>query len=135
MASVVYIASVLEALRGQINFESDKFGAMLVTSGYEPDRMHARRSEIVEFEAKGEGYKAGGVPAQISLDLADGSVRMLLGGIVLKQASVGARYAVYFKMNGGEPEDDEVIACIDFDHDVVSTNGRYSVSDSVLRFA
>jgi hypothetical protein len=120
---------------GRINFESDQFGVVLLTSEYQPDkRAHTTRADVEAFEVVGQGYRAGGQITDISvgLDDQDGLV-ITLGANRWLKASIRAGYAAYYRRGGGDAGEDELIAVIDFGEDVASTNATFSTSESVLR--
>lgn len=132
MASFIYNSCLRDTFRGRINFETDAFRMLLVTAAYHPDKDgHSRRSDI-EGEAEGQGYTPGGVSADIRVGMVDDALTLGLGSVKLSAASVAARYAVYF-VDRGSPEDDELVALIDFGGDVTSTNGDYSVTTSQMK--
>jgi hypothetical protein len=132
MPSVIYNSALYDAWTGRIAFESDTFAVMLLNKDYTPDRRnHRRRSDVVDFEVEGQGYRSGGQRVSVAIDLGeDDTVDVLLGGGRWTQATLNARYALYYKVNGDEPEADELVACIDFASDIISTNGIFSLSES-----
>jgi hypothetical protein len=63
MASLIYDNALLNEAKGLIDFDSDTFKVMLVTSSYTPDKAnHAYRSSVTN-EVVGTGYTAGGASA------------------------------------------------------------------------
>lgn len=133
MASLIYSSSYFDALRGGINFETDIFGLMLVDASYKADRsLHTRRSDV-KGEIKGDGYSAGGVVTKVAMKREGDLISIALGGITLKDATVTARGAVYFKRRGGDASGEELVAHVDFGRDVTSTNGDFVVDPSSIR--
>ncbi len=131
MASLIYSHCLLDAMRGLMNFESDNFSVMLVSGDYVPDRFHTKRSEVYP-EASGKGYSQ--QRTSVALDmLNDGAINISLGGVRWKNASVTARYAVYFRDFGGDAADDDLVACIDFGENVTSTHAPFALGDSLLQ--
>ena len=136
MSSFVYDSALEDQARGNIDFGSDMFKAMLVGKDYIPNRrLHSRRIDVFG-EAEGEGYDAGGVltSVTISRDSGSGMLNIELGGLELPEATISAKGAVYYKSRGGKPAQDELIAYIDFDGLVSSLRGRWSLSESVVQF-
>lgn len=132
MPSTIYSSAMLGIVNGTVAFGADSFGVMLLDSDYIPDRAsHRRRADVQDFEVSGAGYRATDVAIAISMDEPD-AVTIILGAGRWNRATINARYAAYYKRNGGAPEDDELIACIDFGRDVISTNGTFALSESRL---
>jgi hypothetical protein len=135
MASIIYNSCLDDEARGNINFASDTFKAMLVTSAYTPDKdTHTKRSNVTN-EVAGTGYVAGGAAATVTVtkDTTNDRIDISLGGISFNSATITARAAVYYKSRGGLASADELVAYIDFGSDIVSTNGTWSLSASTLR--
>jgi hypothetical protein len=132
MASFIFNSCLRDTFRGKIDFDSDSFKVLLVTSVYRPDKdQHSRRSDI-EGESDGQGYVLGGLQASVGVSMIDDILTLSLGSVKLPAATVTARYALYF-VDRGAAEDDELIALIDFGGDVSSHNGEWSLSASSLR--
>ncbi len=133
MPSVIYNSCLLDAFRGQLNFETDRFFVLLLTSDYVVSKSHSRRSDLTR-EVVGQGYKEGGAKASVAVYAGnEDTVEVSLGGARWTAATITARYAAYYRNNGGLASDDELIAVIDFIRDVTSTNGIFSLSESTLR--
>jgi len=135
MASLIYNSCLDDVERNNINFASDTFKVMLVTSAYTADKdAHTKRSDITN-EVSGTGYTAGGAAATVTVtkDLANDRIDTSLGGISLSSATVTARGAVYYKARGGASSADNLVAYIDFGSDITSTNGTWALTASTLR--
>ncbi len=135
MASIIYDSCLSDVFSGSIDFESDAFNVMLVTAAYTPNKKtHARRSDVSN-EASGIGYDAGGVLVDVSVnsDVVNDRLDVSLGGMELPDSTVSAKGAVYYKAHGTTPEDDELVAYIDFGEIKSSTTGLFSLTDSTLR--
>lgn len=133
MSSFIYNSCLLNSFRAKIDFESDKFKVLLLTDEYEPQKdEHASRADLIG-EVAGKGYAAGGVAVNVRVSLADDRLVLTLGGWTLPAATVTARYAVYCLDRGGEPDEDALVACIDFGGDVASTNADFQLTASTLR--
>jgi hypothetical protein len=135
MASLIYNSALDDAARALIDFDTDTFWAMLVTSAYTPDKdTHTKRSDVTN-EVTGTGYTAGGQVAVVTVtkDTANDRVDISLGAESWANATLTARGAVYYKRRGGLASADELVAYIDFGGDIVSTAGTFSLSASTLR--
>jgi hypothetical protein len=135
MASVIYNRGLEQLARGTIDFDTDTFRVMLVTSGYTEDKdAHDFRDDVTN-EVSGTGYTAGGatVTVTVTLDTANDRVDISLGGATWPSSTITARKAVYYKSRGGAASADELIAVNDFGSDVVSTGGTFTLNASTLR--
>lgn len=135
MASLIYNSALDDMARGNIDFDTDAFKCMLVTSAYVPDKdAHLKRSSVTN-EVVGAGYSAGGAAATVTVtkDTVNDRIDISLGGISLPSATITARGAVYYKSRGGAATADELVAYIDFGADITSTNGTWSLTASTLR--
>lgn len=130
--SFIYSSAVDDILSGRIAFGTDRFRVMLVGEGYVPRPSHRRRSDV-RGEIIGEGYALGGLDIEIIKRPGPDKVDISLGGALLRESTLDARGAVYFKNNGGSPQDDELIAWIDFGRVVTSLHGDWTLSASTLR--
>jgi hypothetical protein len=135
MASLIFNSALDDMARGAIDFDTDTFKCMLVTSAYVPNKdTHLKRSSVTN-EVVGTGYTAGGAAATVTVtkDTVNDREDITLGGISLAAASITARAAVYYKSRGGASSADELVAYIDFGADIISTNGTWALSASTLR--
>lgn len=135
MSSLIYNNALDNVARGTIDFDTDTFKAMLVTSGYAEDKdAHEFRSDVTN-EVVGSGYTAGGatVTVNVTLDTANDRIDISLGSLSLPTSTITARKAVYYKSRGGLASADELIAVIDFGSDVSSTGGTFDLTASTLR--
>lgn len=135
MANVLFTSVLEDTVRGAVDFDTDTFKCLLVTSGYVPNKdTHTKRSNITN-EVVGTGYMASGVvaPVTVTKDLVNDRVDISLGAASWPNATITARGAVYFKSRGGAATADELVAYIDFVTDVTSTNGTFSLTASTIR--
>src|SRR4051812_16772339 len=136
MASLVYNSALDDALRGNIDFDTDSFRAMLVTSAYTPDKdAHLKRSSVTNEVAASGSYAAGGATATVTVtkDTVNDRIDISLGAVSFTTATITARAAVYYKARGGASSADELVAYIDFGADITSTAGTFSLTASTLR--
>lgn len=60
MASLIYNSAIDDMAKGAIDFDTDTFKVLLVTSSYSPNKdTHTKRSDVTN-EVSGTGYTAGG---------------------------------------------------------------------------
>jgi hypothetical protein len=136
MASLVYNSALDDPMRGNINYASDTFKCMLVTSAYTPDKdTHLKRSSVTNEVAASGSYAAGGGTATVTVtkDTVNDRIDISLGAVSFTTATITARGAVYYKSRGGASSADELVAYIDFGADITSTAGTWSLSASTLR--
>lgn len=135
MASIIYNSALRDEAAGAIDFDTDSFKVMLLSSSYTPSKSHAKRSDLTN-EVTGTGYSSGGVSATVtvgSTNNTDNRVDITLGGVTFSTVSVTARYAAYYKSRGGASSSDELVALIDFGADVVRSAADLVLNASTLR--
>lgn len=134
MASLVYNSAVDDMARGLIDFDTDTFKAMLVTSAYTPNKdTHDKRDDITN-EVTGTGYTAGGTTCAVTVtkDTTNDKVTITLGSVSWSSSTITARGCVYYKSRGGASSADEIVAYNDFGGDVATTGGTFSVAASTI---
>lgn len=135
MTSLIFNSCLYDGATGAIDYDTDLFKVLLVTSGYSPDKDgHTRRSDVTD-EAAGIGYTADGETVSVSAtnDTANDRIDVTLGGASWPLSSITAAGAVYYKSRGGASSNDELVAYIDFGGDITSTGGSLSLTSSTLR--
>jgi hypothetical protein len=136
MASGLYLSCEDDVKRGLIDFDTDTFYGMLVTSAYTFDQdNHTKRSQITNEVAASGGYVAGGFQVTVSVTktAASNQIDVTLGGFVINSATVTARGVAYYKRRGGASTADELVAFNDFGADVVAVNGTFTLNSSTYR--
>lgn len=136
MASLVYNSCLDDAVRGNIDFDTDTFKCMLVSSSYSPDKdTHTKRSDVTNEVGDSGTYAAGGGSATVTVtkDTANDRIDISLGAVSFSGATINAAGAVYYKSRGGLASADELVAYIDFSGNVISTNGTWALTASTLR--
>ncbi len=134
MASLIYNSAIDDMARNNIDFDTDTFKAMLVTSAYIPNKdTHDRRDDVTN-EITGTGYTAGGVTSTVTVtkDTTNDKVTIQFGAISWPASTLTARACVYYKSRGGASSADELVAYNDFGSDVSSTGGTFSIAASVI---
>jgi hypothetical protein len=134
MASLIYNSAIDEMARGDIEFDTDTFKAMLVTSSYTPNKdTHDFRNDVTD-EVTGTGYTAGGVTTActVTKDTANDRVTLQFAAVSWATSTITARALVIYKSRGGASSADELVAYNDFGSDVSSTAGTFSVAASTI---
>jgi len=132
MASLIYNSALFDAVRGPIDFDTDTFFAMLVTSTYTPDKdAHTRRSDVTN-EVVGAGYVSGGSASAATVTdvLASDNLTVAFAPVAWPASTITARAAVIYKSRGGLASADELVAYVDFGADITSTAGTFTVTFS-----
>ena len=135
MASLIYNSAIRDEATGAIDYDTDTFYAMLVTSAYTPDKdVHNRRDDVTN-EVTGAGYTAGGqaVTATVAaVDTANDRVVITFASHNWPTATITARGEVVYKRRGGASSADEVVFYNDFGSDITSTAGTFTVAASTI---
>ena len=134
MASLIFNSCIDDVARGNIDFDTNSFKAMLVTSTYTPNKdTHDRRDDVTN-EVTGTGYTAGGVACvcTVTKDTATDRVTLSFAAVSWASSTITARGLVYYKSRGGASSADELVAYNDFGSDVSSSGGTFSVAASTI---
>lgn len=132
MASLIYNSAVFDAVRGPIDFDTDTFYVMLVTSAYTPNKdTHTRRSDVTN-EVVGAGYTAGGSASAATVTdvTASDNLTVAFAAVAWPTSTITARAAVIYKSRGGLASADELVAYVDFGADITSTVDTFTVTFS-----
>jgi hypothetical protein len=136
MASLIYNSCLDDTVKGSIDFDTDTFKMILVTSSYTAAKTHAKRSDVTN-EVSGTGYTTGGnaAAATCTKDNTNNREDITFSITSWTTATITARAGVIYKSRGGLASADELVAYVDFGTDVTSTAGTFSVTiSSPLRF-
>lgn len=137
MASLIFNSFIRDALTGSIDMDTDTFKVMLTTSGYTENKdTHTKRSDVTN-EVTGTGYVDGGAATTVSVaavDTANDDVEITIGAASWASSTITARKAVIYKSRGGAASADELVAVVDFGADVVSSNGTFTLTASVIKY-
>jgi len=136
MASLIYNSAIYDASIGSIDFDTDTFKMMLVTSSYTAAKTHTKRNAVTN-EVTGTGYTAGGNAAAATVTKDDTNSRVDITFAITSWTSstITARAGVIYKSRGGASSADELVGYVDFGSDISSTAGTFSVTiTSPLRF-
>ena len=132
MASLIYNSCLEDMAKGAIDFDTDTFKLMLVTSAYTANKdTHTKRSNVTN-EASGTGYTAGGatVTATVTKDTTNDRLDVAFSNPSWPSSSITARAGVIYKSRGGADTADELVAYLDFGADATSTAGTFAVTIS-----
>ena len=134
MASLIYNSAVDDMARGAIDFDTDTFKAMLVTSSYTPNKDNHDKRNHVTNEVTGTGYTAGGVTlaCTVAKDTGNDKVTLTFAAHNWTSSTITARAEVVYKSRGGASSADELVYYNDFGTDVSTTGGTFSVAASVI---
>lgn len=135
MASSNFLALTDHLARAGINFATDSFKVLLVSSVPTETNLDvwANRSDI-NNEVTGTGYTAGGVAISLSVGSVDaGNNRLAITPANLApgwtSATITAVGAIIYKSTGNAASD-KLVTFVDFGGTVSSTNGNYAISFS-----
>jgi hypothetical protein len=134
MASLIYNSAIDDMARGAIDWDTDSFKVMLVTSSYTPNKdTHDKRNDVTN-EVTGTGYTAGGVTTActVTKDTANDKVTIVFAAVSWASSTITARGAVYYKSRGGLSSADELVAYNDFGSNITTSNGTFSLAASTL---
>lgn len=134
MASLIFNSCLEDAAKGAIDFDTDTFKTLLVTSSYSPNKdTHDRRDDVTNEVANGNGYTTAGVTTActVAKDTTNDRVTLTFASASWPTSTITARGAVIYKSTGTASAD-PLVAYVDFGGDVVSSGGTFSVSNSVI---
>lgn len=134
MASLIYNSAVDDMARGAIDFDTDTFKVMLVTSAYTPDKdVHDKRDDVTN-EVTGTGYTAGGATTACTVTKVTATDRVTLAfaAATWPSSTITARGAVIYKSRGGASSADNLVCYVDFVSDVSSSAATFSLGSSTI---
>lgn len=134
MASLIYNSAVDDMAKGAIDFDTDTFKVMLVTSSYTPNKdTHDKRDDVTN-EVSGTGYTAGGATSActVTKDTANDRVTLSFAAVNWATSTITARGAVVYKSRGGASSADELVCYVDFGGDVSSSSATFSLGSSTI---
>jgi hypothetical protein len=135
MASLIYNSAIDEMARGDIDFDTNTFKAMLVTSSYTPNKdTHEFRDDVTNEAPATGNYVAGGETSAVTVtkDTGNDKVTIQFGAVTWSSSTITARGCVYYKSRGGASSADELVAYNDFGSDVSSSGGTFAVAASTI---
>lgn len=133
MASLIYNSCIDDMARGAIDFDTDTFYVMLVTSSYAPNKdTDLKRSAVTNEVGNSGTYAAGGSASActVTKDTANDKVTMAFASVNWTSATITAAAAVIYKRRGGASSADELVAYVDFGGNITSTADTFTVTFS-----
>jgi hypothetical protein len=133
MASFNFNSMVRAVLTGSIDFDTDSFKMLLVTSALDETAKDTFdfRNDIVNEVANGNGYATGGNAVTLTVaavDTANNDVEITASAVSWAASTIAAAGAVIYKSRGGASSADEVICFLDFGATISSTSGTFTVT-------
>lgn len=127
MASLIYDNIYEHMMNGEVNFGSDTFYVMLVTSSYTPNKGTDNSKSDVADEVTGTGYTAGGVvsAATVTLDTTDHHADVAFADVSWAASTITARAAVIYK-NSGTAGTSWLVAYVDNGSDASSVSATFA---------
>lgn len=136
MSTFAYNSLPSDVAKGNVDFDSDTFYAMLVTSSYaENKKTHAKRSDVTNEVPATGGYTAGGsaVTATVTYDSVNDQINITFSNQVYLASTITARKQVIYKHRGGASSADELVMVNDFGADIISSSSTFTVPGSTIR--
>lgn len=130
MPSLIYNSFYHDAIKGNIDTDTDSFKVLLVTSSYTPAKSHSKRSDITN-EVSGTGYTSGGIAITLTLNSVNNTnnqVTVSFSTPSWASSTITARGCVVYKSRGGAASADELVCFVDFGADVVSSNDTFALN-------
>jgi hypothetical protein len=134
VASLIYNSAIDDMAKGAIDFDTDTFKTLLVTSSYTPNKdTHDKRDDVTN-EVTGTGYTAGGATSActVTKDTANDRVTVSFAATSWATSTITARAAVIYKSRGGASSADELVCYVDFNGDVSSSAATFTVGSSTI---
>lgn len=137
MASGIFLSSIEDINRGNIDPDTDTFKFLLVDASYTPNlTTHMKRSDITG-EVVGTGYTAGGttVTCTVSKNTGASQVDLTFSNPTWPNSTISARRGIIYKSRGGAASADELVTAVDFNGVISSTAAAFTVTlTSPLRY-
>jgi hypothetical protein len=137
MASFVYNSALENAAKGAIDFDTDTFKMLLVTSSYSANKdTHEYRDDVTNEVANGNGYTTGGATTActVAKDNATDRVTITFAATNWTTSTITAAAAVVYKSRGGASSADELVFYNDFGGNVSSSNATFSVGSTAMLY-
>jgi hypothetical protein len=137
MASFVYNSALENAAKGLIDFDTDTFKMLLVTSSYSANKdTHEYRDDVTNEVANGNGYTTNGetTACTVAKDNATDRITITFAATSWPTSTITAAAAVVYKSRGGASSADELVFYNDFGGNVSSSNATFSVGSTVMLY-
>ena len=137
MASFVFNSALENAAKGAIDFDTDTFKMLLVTSSYSANKdTHEYRDDVTNEVANGNGYTTNGetTACTVAKDNATDRITITFAATSWPTSTITAAAAVVYKSRGGASSADELVFYNDFGGNVSSSNATFSVGSTVMLY-
>jgi hypothetical protein len=137
MASFVFNSALENAAKGLIDFDTDTFKMLLVTSSYSANKdTHEYRDDVTNEVANGNGYTTNGetTACTVAKDNATDRITITFAATSWPTSTITAAAAVVYKSRGGASSADELVFYNDFGGNVSSSNATFSVGSTVMLY-
>jgi len=123
----------LDALAdADVDWLADTIKVALVTSSYTPNQdTHDFFDDVSANEVTGTGYTAGGITLANktrTYDTATNTLKLDADDVSWSNSTITARYAIIYKSRGGAASADELLGYLDFQSNVSSSAGPFSIA-------
>jgi hypothetical protein len=127
MADIIPTSLKEDLGEARIDWTSDTFKVMLLTSTASPAASWAKRSDLTN-EVSGTGYTAGGATLSGTVINTSSTTKQYdATDVSWSTATITARYAAVYKSRGGLASADELVVIHDFGSDKTSTAGTFTI--------
>ena len=133
MASLIYNSALEDEAKGAIDYDSDTFKALLVSSSYMPSKSeHTRRSDVTNELSAGNGYTTGGVTVActVAKDNTSNRVTLTFAGPTWTSFTGNVQGMVVYKSTG-TAANDPLVFYLDTGG-VTRTNATLAISVSTI---
>ena len=130
MASYCFGQFPNKALNGEIDWDTDTIKVSLHTSSFTPNQDTMDYYDDVDNEVSGTGYTSGGATlanASLSYDGGTNVNKLDADDVTWSSSTITARYAVVYKDTGVDSTS-PLIGYVDFEEDIISNNGDFTIS-------
>ena len=129
MADIIFNIAKLNILNGGLDFDTNTFKVLLVTSSYTPNQdTHEDRADVTN-EVTGTGYSAGGATlasVTVTQDNTDNEGVVDAADVTWSSSTITARAAVLYKTTG-VAANDTLVCYLDFTTDQSSSSGDFTI--------
>lgn len=131
MASHLQNSFIKDLSLGNLIPGTHTFRMLLTTSSYTPNKDHAKRNEVTNEVANGNGYTTKGetVTMTITTDNTNDRTSVSFSQPSWANASFTGRWGLVYRDRGGASSDDELMATLDFGGDITSSNGTWTTNE------
>ena len=124
MASILYTSYPADVWLGNC-LTTHNYKAVLTTNGHTINHLHAKRSQITNELATGNGYTQGGAAITLSVSTDTTNKKMVLttSAVSWPSSTLSAHQMHIFRSRGGAASADELVAVVDNGSSPVVSSG------------